>query len=544
MTFRRFLNIAVRCIARPATLLQAFRVLRDRRIVAQSEFFDREWYALQSSLPEGYDPATAYIVDDFGVQNPSRDFIGAEYTEIHDINPLLTSPLAHYERYGKKRGYVISYRDLAANGGKKTGCKSHADFSFETLESERRHKLETIRSKIHDGGCAKVKFFVFNASIFPSRPVFEAMVTDELFDPEIVIIPDFSDRTKAESAMDTCYKHLSDALGRKYVTKATKSANGKWTDYLDDADLVFYSTPYALSDMRYNQGWALNKPVLSLYANYSFNVTNYLAHYHHNDVFSYFWRVLLETKSAFEEYSQFSITQGKNACITGYFKMDDLALFPVNGCAKKRKRIIIAPHHSIIGGFNDTLAISNFLNYANFFAALPGMYPNIDFVFRPHPYLRTALEKARQWGKQRTDNYFKKMASWENASISTGEYMWEFAKSDGLIQDCASFLAEYFYTGKPQCYMLKSKDDPKRAFTPFGQECIKNCYKAYQESDIIQFIEDVVIGGNDPMKPERDAFATKVMVNHPHAAQAALNMIKSKILEPAQRVLHPTFSAG
>lgn len=530
MTFRRFLNIAVRCIARPATLLQAFRVLRDRRIVAQSEFFDREWYALQSSLPEGYDPATAYIVDDWGVQNPSRDFIGAEYTEIHGINPLITSPLAHFERHGKKHGYVISYRDLAANGGKKTGCTSHANFSYEAIEFEQQRKLETIRSKIHARGYANVRFFVVNASIFPARPVFEAMMEDEQFDPMIVIIPDFSDRAKTESAMETCYTSLSSEFGKERVIKATKSAKSGWTDYLDDADFVFYSTPYALSDMRYNQSWALNKQALSLYANYSYCTFSFLVENFRQTVFSYFWRVLLENKSILEEYSRLSISQGKNACVTGYFKMDDLALHTIKEQNKKHKRIIIAPHHSIIGGFNDSLAVSNFVKYSEFFAALPRMYPDIDFVFRPHPYLRDALEKAPHWGKKRTETYFLNMISWGNASISTGEYMDEFAQSDGLIQDCGSFLAEYFYTGKPQCYMLKSKDDPKRAFTPFGQECIKNCYKAYQESDIIKFIEDVVIGGNDPMKPQRDAFATKVMVNHPHAAQAALNMLKSEIL--------------
>ena len=536
MKVSRLFNIAFRCVAHPRTLLQAFRVLRDRRIVEQSAFFDREWYAFQCNLTEDYDPATAYIVDDWGGQNPSRNFIGAEYTEIHGINPLLISPLAHYERYGKKHGYVISYRDLAANGGKRTGCTSHANFSFETLESDRQRKLKEIQSRILARGCIKVKFFVFNASIFQSRPVFEAMVADELFDPEIVVIPDFSDRTKTESAMETCYADLSATFGNRRVTKASKAKDGKWMDYLDDADFVFYSTPYTLSDMRYNPGWDLNKSVLSLYANYSYNVTQYGIGYYRHEVFANFWRVLLESESALQEFSRLSASHGSNASVTGYFKMDDLALHASDNYAKKRKRVIIAPHHSFKGGFNDSLAISNFLEYSELFAALPGMYPDIDFVFRPHPYLRAALENAAQWGKKRTDAYFQKMSSWKNASISTGEYMGEFAKSDGLIQDCGSFLAEYFYTGKPQCYMLKPNDDPKRAFTPFGQECIKYCYKAYKESDIIKFIEDVIIGGNDPMKPERDAFAnTKVMVNHPRAAQAAINMLKSKILKPVMQ---------
>ena len=39
-----------------------------------------------------------------------------------------------------------------------------------------------------------------------------------------------------------------------------------------------------------------------------------------------------------------------------------------------------------------------------------------------------------------------------------------------------------------------------------------------------------MIGGNDPKKEAREEFADQIMVNYPHAAEAALAAIKKDIL--------------
>ena len=67
--------------------------------------------------------------------------------------------------------------------------------------------------------------------------------------------------------------------------------------------------------------------------------------------------------------------------------------------------------------------------------------------------------------------------------------MQTFAESDCIINDCGSFLAEYFYTGKPQCYMLNKNIDLNFNFLQEGIEMLNNTYKAYSKDDIINFIE-------------------------------------------------------
>jgi hypothetical protein len=112
-----------------------------------------------------------------------------------------------------------------------------------------------------------------------------------------------------------------------------------------------------------------------------------------------------------------------------------------------------------------------------------------------------------------------------------GDYFEEFAKSDALIDDCGSYLVEYFYTKRPQCYLLKTPSDIQSKFVELGQKCLSNCYIAYEEKEILAFIENVVINGNDPKRESRIQFAeNEVMYNYPNVAMAIINELKQTFI--------------
>ena len=109
--------------------------------------------------------------------------------------------------------------------------------------------------------------------------------------------------------------------------------------------------------------------------------------------------------------------------------------------------------------------------------------------------------------------------------------MQTFAESDCIINDCGSFLAEYFYTGKPQCYMLNKNIDLNFNFLQEGIEMLNNTYKAYSKDDIINFIDNVILKEKDYMKEVRVNYAGEnIKINYPFAANAALNYLKKEIL--------------
>lgn len=173
------------------------------------------------------------------------------------------------------------------------------------------------------------------------------------------------------------------------------------------------------------------------------------------------------------------------------------------------------------------LSLANFIRYADFFMSMPDRWPGIDFVFRPHPFLFKIMSRPKIWGPGRVERYVRELKSKPNVIWSDGgDYFSEFAESDGCIQDCGSYLVEYMYTGKPCCYMLKSPADIDVKFAPLGRKCLEQCYIAYDTDAIDSFIRDVIVGGNDSKAKSRAAFAKTIMVNHPHAAEAALACIK------------------
>ena len=155
------------------------------------------------------------------------------------------------------------------------------------------------------------------------------------------------------------------------------------------------------------------------------------------------------------------------------------------------------------------------------------MFPEIDFVFRPHPLLFPRLATAKWWGAERTVAYEKAMEAHANVEFQRGgDYFETFAQSSAMIHDCGSFLAEYFYTGHPQCFLLADDDTVRTQFLPFSRRLLEHVKTARSEDEIVDFIRRVVIDGDDPGKAARGEFAAKeVCVNHPHAARAVVDAV-------------------
>ena len=387
-------------------------------------------------------------------------------------------------------------------------------------------KCARLAVKVRAGERLRAVFFVFNPSLFPARPLFDAMLRDAAFDPFICVIPDLRWHDGDErAAMARCAAEMAARVPKERLAVADTDEFGNWQEALEGADIVCYPSPYELSSFRYNPRYAVGRDFLPITVNYGFYRSLYDRHVMQGQSYAYMWKAFFECDETLAEYRAHSAVGGANGDLVGYVKMDALAA--VVPAPHARPRILVAPHHSVEGGTNKMLALSNFAAYSAFFAALPDRYPQIDFVFRPHPYLFKVLARPTQWGRQRVEEYIADLRAKPNVIWSDGgDYFREFAESDACIQDCGSYLVEYFYTGRPCCYMLKSPRDIDAKFAPLGRECLANCYIAYDTAAIDRFVADVVLGGKDPKREARAAFAKRIMVNYPRAAEVALAHIK------------------
>jgi hypothetical protein len=383
-----------------------------------------------------------------------------------------------------------------------------------------------VRAKALAGKRLDVLFLVSDASMFPAKPLFDAMLADEAFSPRVLVVPDLR-WPDVPARMEACRNDLSAVVPGDRLKIAEERGWGIWQDEAGAADIVCYASPYDISTFVYNPHWAVGRSFLPIHVNYGFFRSLYDHNVMERQNYAYFWKAFFECGATEKEYAEHSILKGANADVVGYVKMDALAAAEPWSRNGDRKRVLVAPHHSVEGGTNDTLALSNFQRYADYFLALPVRHPELDFVFRPHPFLFTVLSRPDKWGKARVDGWISRMKAHPNVRWSDeGDYFPAFASCDAIVQDCGSYLVEWFYTGKPCCYMLKDPSDIAAKFAPLGRECLSHCHIAYAEADIEAFLRDVVEGGVDAKAAGREAFRQSVMLNYPHAADAALASIK------------------
>lgn len=417
-------------------------------------------------------------------------------------------------------------RSLAARGRKIK--------SFETMQNRYEKVVESIKAKHADGTPIKVAFFLLFKDVFALRPLFDMMLDDPYFDPTIIVIPNVS---RAMPYMLENYHAAHDTFSAIYPGRVKHGYDEKTNSAIeldDDYDLVCFSNPYdTLVPPRFGSGFLAdeeNGEFLSVYASYAFCALKFWDEAIGSDFYNRMWKVCLENEENYEYLKEHQLIRGRNGIVTGYLKMDALASVKSGNDKSGRKTVMICPHHTV-PGVNKSLAVSNFLDYHELFLRLPEMYPDIDFIFRPHPMLFDNLVAAHVWTQSEIDEFLSKLLSHENVRYDqSSDYMQTFVDSDAMIHDCGSFIAEYLYTGHPCCYMVKDEESLNSTLLPFGQKCVEQYYHAENECDIIRFIDEVVVQEIDPKRDERLSFAeTNLRVNYPRSTEFLLEYLKTTL---------------
>ena len=376
------------------------------------------------------------------------------------------------------------------------------------------------REKLAGGGRLRVAFLVCDASMFSGESVYMRMAADPRFDCFIAVAPRV---TRGDEFLRSTLAKTTEGLRKKYgnAVRALYDPDTKVAAPID-ADIVFSTVVYedqTLPDYT-TERLSERSLVAVLYYGYGglFISNEKKTPFLPNIVLS--WRYFVSNEATRRMNVAKNPLLEANAVTVGYAKMDRLASIPRR--EDGGKTILLCPHHTL-DRIPGELALSTFLKNADLFQRLPEMFPEITFVFRPHPLLFPRLATDKWWGAEKTAAYEKKMEAHPNVVFQRGgDYFEAFRNSDAMIHDCGSFLAEYFYTGMPQCYLLEGEATLREQFLPFAKTLAEHVRKAYTDEDVIGFIRDVV-AGRDLDRDARAAFAAKeVCVNHPDATAAVI----------------------
>lgn len=403
-------------------------------------------------------------------------------------------------------------------------------FDNDMMRKAYRYSIKRIRERVMEGRKARIGFAVVFDSVFPMAPVFEKMTDDDLFEPFIVVIPDANRGLEHEIGQYvSTYVSLRNRYPGARIIDVYDRKSGEYSDISHECDMYCTANPYDSMTRPYfatDHFWRRHIPVI--YANYGLNMArSYQRYLREAAWFGKFWRVYAENLYCLNDLK--SNPHRVDAILSGYPKMDALA--GQREIGRNRKKILVAPHHSVQKGLC-SVNFGNFLRLADFFLDLPLRYPGIDFVFRPHPLLFVNLEKESVWGAEKAADYWRKLERIPNAELQRGgDYLHTFANSDALIHDCGSFSGEYLYTGKPCCRIISRDADIDGEYSEFGKKCMDCHYLAHDEREILRFMDETVIGNHDPKKELRRKFRDQIAVNYPESAKFIVDDIRKEILE-------------
>ncbi len=354
---------------------------------------------------------------------------------------------------------------------------------------------ESYLIKVHEKKIARLRskekidilFFVFDDALWPYDDVYTCFKNNDRFDTKILIIP--NQKIPEKERLDKM-----EIIHRNFVNNGySVESSFNQGEYIkvENADLIFYTSPYEISLPQYSiEHW--KHRALTCYVPYGILQANLQQLQYNKRFHNLLWRYFCETEMHKLMSEKYSNNKGARTFVTGYPKADRLICkshVPKNPWLNKNKdaaKVIWAPHHTIDNGID----FSCFLLYAETIKnTIEELGDRIQLAFKPHPNLRAKLYSHNEWGRKKTDEYFKFWETSPNTQIEEGEYIDLFLTSDAMIFDSVSFIAEYSLLEKQMLFTLKTNDVGEK-FNEFGQAVFKQIPKARTNQDVQLFLEN------------------------------------------------------
>lgn len=380
-------------------------------------------------------------------------------------------------------------------------------YKFKLHGPQNEARLKVLEDQLRKKGKVNILFIVSVLSMWKGQKLYELLSRDPGFDARIIITP-FA-RYNQQEAM-AHIRAIKNFFSKVNISvPATTDPGFNLDDWLDDfqPDVIFPPQQYeGLHNNRLNI--ECNRDKLMCFIPYGVPTMK--------DQFVYNlptqnlgWRIYHATALHLKTAKRLMANRAVNVRIVGDPDSDNLYLHTLADPWKKmndgknRKRIIWAPHFSI--GDSGYLKRATFLWLCDKMLDLARKYSDqVQFVFKPHPHLHSVLSDLEGWGPHKADEYYNFWASLPNTQIEQGSYQAVFAYSDGMIHDCGSFTGQYMYVKKPVMFMTKDLDYIRMDADDFGTECINRHYIGHRPEDAEDFIKNVILNENDPMKESRE----------------------------------------
>lgn len=371
----------------------------------------------------------------------------------------------------------------------------------------KKYKIYVLKRKKQ----INVVFVVSFLSQWKYQPLYELIKKNPLFNATILVAPM---RHHEQSPDFLGLKKKFDAERVEYLDFELLPESKKNIRKSLKPDLLFYIQPYYhIYDKRVDSHSFKDK--LICYTVYGFQLYN-LDWSYNLEFLLRAWKLFYISDSHRQYAVKYSINKGRNIEVVGYLnadlfrevkqRLDTREFISVwKKQTKPKKKVIWTPHFSI--DEDSALHQGNFLNMADSMLFLANKYADvIQFSFKPHPSLYSILRRHLDWGKEKTDEYYSTWKNGNNTQLDEGEFVQLFLESDAMINDSGSFTVEYIYTLKPAINCFRNYEETKSSMMDVGKNALECQYRGSTMKELESFLEQVVLGDNDPLLEVRNDF--------------------------------------
>ena len=375
--------------------------------------------------------------------------------------------------------------------------------------------LRHIAKKVGKKDKIEVVFFAMNVPMWRYEGVYKLLSMDNRFNCHIVLTVNslVSKDSQAEDLQRL--RQYFKSKGINFIDHEMQDTNGYDVRKNINPDILFYPQHYGrMHPENHNYTHFLSKLLCYIpYGVSALSSRNWSWQY--DLTFQNFaWKLYYPFSYNKKESEAVSKNHARNMVISGYPNMDYYLNDTVNDVWKlptqSHKRLIWAPHFTIAD--SSALNRSNFLQMSQLMLDVAESFRDkLQIAFKPHPRLKLELYMHPEWGKEKTDLYYNKWAGMENTMLETGDFIDLFKSSDAMIHDSGSFMIEYMFVNKPVAFVVKDLSTHEE-LSDFGQEILNQHYLVKDKEEIISFIENVVLGGNDTKCEQRTEFLNKQLM--------------------------------
>ena len=352
----------------------------------------------------------------------------------------------------------------------------------------------------------KVGFVLDNASMWCGDELYNYFAQDERFEPTVFLI--LHRHNKSTETVVEDWKHGIEQFKSNGINVV---GVGEVDSPFPKQDILIFLRPYMYMLPDTWQFSEITPDTLIVTIPYGFRTSAY--DIYNLPVFHLAWKMFFDSDNHRQEHETNCVEGAAKHYYSGYPKLDvffeekNSLHYDWKMTRPDAVKIIYAPHWSIDEG----VMYSTFQWNYQFMLDFAKNHPETSWVIKPHPsLLNSAVRRGLFPSVEAFEEYLQAWDNLPNAKLETGAYYQAiFATSDGMIQDCSSFIGEYQYTHKPMIFLTRDT----QVFNDLGNELMEVIYRV--DGSDLQGIEDMMqkifIEKQDPWYDKRMEFFDKYL---------------------------------